>query len=100
SLTEIDRYLARNRAHLPRDTFMPGLVAPSELFLLHRDIWHATCGLDETLLDWGWCDAEFHLRLTQRHPIFDLACIGGELVHMEHYSGTAGREAGPPRKMR
>jgi hypothetical protein len=96
---ELEAYLARNRSLLPRDTLMLGVGAPSELHFCHRSLWAATRGLDENLLDWGWNDIDFHMRVTQRHQLIDLANFGGELIHLEHYSGAEGRSAGPPRRM-
>jgi len=98
SLAEVDAYLARNAAVFPKEDFFPGFATPSALAMLHRDQWYACRGYDERLIYWGWMEIDLYLRLTQRMPWFDLAGVGVNLIHIEHY--TSDRTASKnPRKM-
>lgn len=87
SLRELEEYLNRNLVLLPADTMGCGYGWASGI-VMHRDLWHAMRGIDETMLYWGWMDIDFALRMTQRYPIMDLANFGVCGVHLQHYFQT------------
>jgi hypothetical protein len=84
SLRELEDYLNRNLALLPVDGMGCGYGWASG-DVMHRDIWHALRGMDETMLYWGWMDIDVCLRMTQRYPIIELGNFGICGVHLQHY---------------
>lgn len=85
ALEELDRYLALYGSMLKVDRLTVGLLAPSALSLMHRSIWEACAGYDERLIYWEWMDIDLYLRITQKHPWFDVSNFGVVLYHLEHY---------------
>lgn len=84
SLRELDEYLMRNMTLLPVDAMGCGYGWASG-FVMHRPLWEQSRGYDERMLNWGWADIDFALRLTQRYPIVDLANFGICGIHLQHY---------------
>lgn len=84
SLRELEDYLNRNLALLPVDSMGCGYGWASG-DVMHRDIWYALRGMDETMLYWGWMDIDVCLRMTQRYPIIELGNFGICGVHLQHY---------------
>ncbi len=95
-LEELENYLNQYGAMLPYDKLIPGIGTPSGLALLHRSIWDACRGYDETLIHWGWMEIDLYLRIAMKYPWRDIANFGGDLYHIEHYPGQV--RIGPPRK--
>jgi hypothetical protein len=87
SLRELDEYLLRNMVLLPVDAMGCGYGWASG-FVMHRPLWDASRGYDERMLNWGWADIDFALRLTQRYPVVDLANFGVCGIHLQHYFQT------------
>jgi predicted O-methyltransferase YrrM len=86
SVTELDQYLARNRAALKMDPLMAGIGAPAGGVVMHHSLWEHSRAYEQTLIWWGWQDIQLHLRMTQRYPWVDLANFGVDMVHLEHYT--------------
>lgn len=85
SLLELEEYLNRNAGFIPQEPQGSGHAAPTELILMHRDLWYACGGTDERFRYWGWSDIDLVLRVTQRYPLVHLNHFGVCPVHMEHY---------------
>jgi hypothetical protein len=94
---EIDRYLRQSGNEAPLEKLIPGFATPSSCAILHREVWAACRGYDETLVNWGWMEIDLYLRLCQRLPWRDLAPLGVVLYHLEHYPNNNRTTA--PRKM-
>jgi hypothetical protein len=98
TVEELDQYLSRARVLLPMDPMFPGMSGGGGGVLMHRSLWHAAQGLDETCIYRGWNDCDLHLRMTQNRPWVDLANFGVEVIHLEHFSGKISRATGHARK--
>ena len=96
SLEELETYLNQYGAMLPYDKLIPGLGTPSGLALMHRSLWEACRGYDQSLIHWGWMEIDLYLRVMMKYPWRDIANFGGDLYHIEHYPGQV--RIGPPRK--
>jgi hypothetical protein len=79
-------YVSRNATYFPSEVTRLGTAAPSNLILLHRDIWHACHGTDQRLIHWGWTDTNLVLRGCQQYPLVDLDHYGVNLLHLEHWT--------------
>jgi hypothetical protein len=97
TVEEIALHLNRSSNDVPLEKLIPGFATPSAFAILHRDVWAACRGYDETLVNWGWMEIDLYLRLMQRHPWRDLASLGVVLFHLEHYPNN--NRQGTPRKM-
>lgn len=86
SLAELEAYVHRNCSFFPRDHGGAGHAAPSNMLMLHRDLWHACRGFDERYIYWGFNDIDLVLRVTQRYPFIHLDHFGVNLLHMEHWT--------------
>lgn len=99
SQREVEEYLQRNLALLPTDMMGCGYGFAC-VGVMHRDLWHASRGLNESMLYWGWVDIDQALRITQRYPIIELANFGVTGVHLEHFDKNnqmmASRKENPP----
>jgi hypothetical protein len=97
TLQEWERYLVLHSGQLPPDSRSYGLGIFGIGLMMHRALWLACRGYDESMHGWGWVDADLILRVTQRQPWIDLASIGMTVFHMEHSARDAGRRAGGAR---
>ena len=57
SLRELEEYLQPNLALLPADMMGVGYGWLCGA-VMHRSLWHASRGYDETMLHWGWADVD------------------------------------------
>jgi hypothetical protein len=97
-LDEFEAYLDRNAAFFPEERGGPGHAAPTNLMLMHRDLWHACRGFDERFIYWGFNDIDLALRITARHGFVPLENMGVNSLHMEHWSKP--RDYSPERMFR
>jgi len=95
---EFERYLERNAAFFPEERGGPGHAAPSNLMLMHRDLWHQCRGFDERFIYWGFNDIDLALRVTAGHGFIPLENYGVNSLHMEHW--TTPRNYAPEKMFR
>jgi hypothetical protein len=99
SLDEMKHFLDLNGSFLHREQFIPGYATPSGMALAHRDIWRESQGYDERLIYWGWMEIDLYLRFSKRYPWIDMASLGVNLYHLEHYPnrspGQQARKSNP-----
>jgi len=98
ALEEFECYLERNAAFFPEERGGPGHAAPTNLMLMHHDLWHASRGFDERFIYWGFNDIDLALRVTARHGFIPLENFGVNSLHMEHW--TTPRDYSPQRMFR
>jgi hypothetical protein len=87
SVRELDEYLTLNLALLLPDAMGCGYGGASGR-VLHRSLWEASRGYNETMLHGGWADVDFALRITQRYPNIELANFGICGAHLQHHLQT------------
>jgi hypothetical protein len=85
-LVEFEDYLNRNAAYFPEERGGVGHAAPTNMMLLHRDLWHECRGFDETMKYWGFSDIDLALRITAQNGCIQLEHFGVNSLHMEHWS--------------
>jgi len=85
-LEEFESYLNRNAAYFPEERGGPGHLAPTNMMLMHRDLWHSSRGFDERFIYWGFNDIDITLRLSAQHDFIQLEHFGVNSLHMEHWS--------------
>jgi hypothetical protein len=85
-LEEFEAYINRNAAYFPEERGGAGHAAPANLMLMHRDLWHSCRGFDERMIYWGFNDIDITLRVTARHPFYQLEHFGVNALHMEHWN--------------
>lgn len=86
TLREVDEYVNRNAGLFPQEGQHVANAAPTELMLMHRDLWEECGGKDERFIYVGWVDVDLALRMTQRYPLVHLNNYGVNLIHMEHFT--------------
>ena len=85
-LQEFENYLGRNAAYFPEERGGPGHLAPTNMMLMHRDLWHSSRAFDERFIYWGFNDIDITLRLSAQHDFIQLEHFGVNSLHMEHWS--------------
>ncbi len=97
-LKEFEEYLNRNAAYFTEERGGAGHAAPTNMMLLHRDLWHACRGFDEKFIYWGFNDIDLALRITAQHGFIPLENFGVNSLHMEHW--TKPRDYAPEKMFR
>ena len=85
-LQEFENYLSRNAAYFPEERGGPGHLAPTNMMLMHRDLWQSSRAFDERFIYWGFNDIDITLRLSAQHDFIQLEHFGVNSLHMEHWS--------------
>jgi hypothetical protein len=82
------------QAEGPAATCLGGFSAGQ---LMHRDLWGAVRGYDESLdRPWGWSDNDLMLRVTQERSWVDISAHGFVGLHMEHWPSSEARYSRHP----
>lgn len=97
-LQEFEDYLNRNAAYFPEERGGAGHGAPTNMMLMHRDLWHSSRGFDERFIYWGFNDIDLALRITAQHDFIQLEHFGVNSLHMEHW--TKARDYTPGKMFR
>lgn len=97
-LKEFEDYLNRNAAYFPEERGGAGHAAPTNMMLMHRDLWHSCRGFDEKFIYWGFNDIDLALRITAQHDNIQLEHFGVNSLHMEHW--TKPRDYAPEKMFR
>ncbi len=79
----LEKYLMYNSWRFVEPPTIPGLNAHMGAIIMHRNHWHATHGLDESLMQWGWSDIELGLRMNQFAPSICLDHFGVQCYEMD-----------------
>jgi hypothetical protein len=85
-LLEFEAYLNRNAAYFPEERGGPGHGAPTNLMMMHRDLWHKSRAFDERFIYWGFNDIDLALRITYKFDFIQLEHFGVNTLHMEHWN--------------
>lgn len=85
-LLEFEAYLNRNAAYIPEERGGAGHAAPTNMMLMHRDLWHSSRGFDEKFIYWGFNDIDLALRITAQNDLIQLEHFGVNSLHMEHWN--------------
>jgi hypothetical protein len=57
------------------------------IWLLHRDLWDACEGYDESLIYYNWMETDMVMRLIQNRQVIDLGeILAYDFYHLEHYN--------------
>jgi len=63
----------------------PWFDAPVGILLMHKSLWEACKGYNESLIYWGYMDAEICLRIQLKYQVVDLEkSIGCHFYHQRH----------------
>ena len=86
-LEELGSFIGQNREQLKIQPLIPFLKGGAAAFLMHRDLWAATQGLDEAWIGWGWTDCDLKLRVCLRYGSVDYGIRQGLFAfHLDHPS--------------
>lgn len=85
-LLEFESYINRNAAYFPEERGGAGHGAPTNLMMMHRDLWHKSRAFDERFIYWGFNDIDLALRVTYKYDFIQLEHFGVNTLHMEHWN--------------
>ena len=86
------QFVRDNSEKFPTDADAGFGYCTTGMMFMHRDLWAECSGYDEKLIHWGWMEIDLGLRITQKHPWFDMSHNFKTFIyHMEHYRPETGR---------
>lgn len=102
SFSAVQRFVERSGPSLSLSWIQPDHLyyrSPIGLLLMHRELWHASQGYDETMIYFNYMEWDLVLRLKTRFPFVNLGrLVDHDFFHLDH-EHPFGRWA-PGRKVR